>query len=93
MNLATLKKTADQFTFEMVRHSWYPTNNPLLGLKRTIDIKQTNAIKFNGGSWLYWPTAKNIKINEHAEYIHIAIDLEQEENFAKTMEYKLYPKT
>lgn len=30
---------------------------------REVDIKQTNAVKFTGGSWLYYPKASGFKVN------------------------------
>jgi len=35
----------------------------LLGLEREIEHKQTNAIRFSGGSWLQYPSAKEFSID------------------------------
>lgn len=44
----------------------------LLGVERVIDIKQTNAIRFSGGSWLYYPSAKGFSVD--GDYIVITSD-------------------
>jgi len=36
----------------MTRHDWFP-NGPLLNKPRKIIKRQSNAIQFEGGSWLY----------------------------------------
>lgn len=37
----------------MIRHDYYP-NGPLINKPRKIEKKQSNAIMFEGGSWLYF---------------------------------------
>lgn len=38
------------------------TPHRFLGVTREIEHKQTNAIRFTGGSWLYYPTADEFSV-------------------------------
>lgn len=35
----------------MLRHDWYPKTK-LIGMERKIIVRQSNAVQFEGGSWL-----------------------------------------
>lgn len=52
---------------KMVRNDWYP-NGVLMNVVREIETRQTNAIKFAGGSWLHFPPAKEIVIESENSF-------------------------
>lgn len=57
-SLAELKRRlAVGVEVTMVAHDWLPKGK-LLNISRAIEIKQTNSIMFEGGSWLDFPKAK-----------------------------------
>ena len=51
----------------MTQHDNYP-HGELIGVPREIEHVQSNAIRFTGGSWLYWPRAKDITIEDHDKF-------------------------
>jgi hypothetical protein len=72
ISLAQLKRTAANYTWRMIRHSWYP-QGALIGLERKVIKVQGNAIQFEPapgkteGSWLSWDSpARCYRINELA---------------------------
>ena len=60
------RKLVEGNSITMVRHDWYPQGK-LIGLERKVIAKQSNAVQFEGGSWLrldkkaadYIPTGEN----------------------------------
>ena len=42
---------------KMIRHDWYPTGK-LIDVVREVEKIQSNAVMFQGGSWLYFNSAK-----------------------------------
>jgi hypothetical protein len=46
------RKLVEGNSITMIRHDWYP-NNDKIGLERKVIKKQSNAVQFEGGSWLY----------------------------------------
>lgn len=44
--------------------------NNRIGIERTIETVQTNAIKFNDKSWLYFPPAKDSEETENGFIVH-----------------------
>lgn len=59
--LADFKRLPVGTILELVQADGMPTHKNL-NIKRKIELKQTNAIRFVGGSWLYYPTAKEFSI-------------------------------
>jgi hypothetical protein len=63
-NLSQLKKRAKDYTWEQYHNDWFggplPEGHKLKGLKRKVEKEQTNAIRFEGGSWLNWDKASAI---------------------------------
>lgn len=55
-------------TVTMTHHWWEQGRSPLVGIPRKITIKQTNALQFEGGSWLFWPKATQINIINDKEF-------------------------
>ena len=52
-NFADIKrKLVEGNSLTMIRHDWYPEGKNM-NLPRKIVKRQTNAIQFEGGSWLY----------------------------------------
>jgi hypothetical protein len=45
----------------MTSHSWYPQGK-LIGLERKIEVRQSQSIKFEGGSWLQFPPASRVTV-------------------------------
>lgn len=46
------RKLSEGSTLTMTRHDWYPQGKNM-NLPRKIVKRQSNAIQFEGGSWLY----------------------------------------
>jgi len=46
------RKLVEGATITMVRHDWYPDGKHI-GVKRKVIKRKTNAVQFEGGSWLY----------------------------------------
>lgn len=61
-NLSELKKLEEGQQLTLVNSYDKPHKN--IGIKRKIIKKQTNAIKFEGGSWLYFPKASKFRGTE-----------------------------
>lgn len=60
----------------MVRHDWFP-NGALIGKPRKIIKKQSNAIQFEGGSWLNFPPASDICVNENGFSVLLSVEKAQ----------------
>jgi len=59
--LADLKRIMQVgVTVTMLKHDWYPYG-PLIGMPRKITKIQGNGGKFEGGSWFYYPAARQLK--------------------------------
>jgi hypothetical protein len=60
------RKLVEGNSVTMIRHDWFPTGK-LIGLERKVIKRQSNAVQFDGGSWLrldkpasdYIPTSEN----------------------------------
>lgn len=53
-SFADIKRSLTEGTIlTMIKHDWYP-NAPMLNKPRKIEKRQSNAIMFEGGSWLYF---------------------------------------
>lgn len=58
--LAELKRTlVVGAKVKMIKHDWFPSGG-LIGVERAIIRRQGNAAQFEGGSWLHFPSAKEI---------------------------------
>lgn len=95
-SLAQLKREAKNYTWEQKFNSWcggtLNESHKLFGLKRKIIKQQTNAIQFEGESWLEWPRANELTFISDLEgnpakpiLKRIRIDLNPEKN-----EYMIY---
>ena len=51
----------------MVKHDWYP-NGSLIGLPRVVDKCQTQSVRFDNGSWLDFPLAKDVRIDSEDRF-------------------------
>lgn len=60
------RKLSEGAILTMIRHDWYPEGKTM-NVPRKIIKRQTNAIQFEGGSWLYLdkPAKQYIPINEN----------------------------
>ena len=83
--LADLKRDAVNYTWEMVYNSWFggalTPDKKFYGLRRTVGKVQSNSLAFNtdisksGLSWLDWPKAKELRIEEKPDGVYyIKID-------------------
>lgn len=60
------RKLVEGNSITMLRHDWYPQGK-LMGVERKVITRKTNAVQFEGGSWLrldgkagdYIPTSEN----------------------------------
>jgi len=59
----------------MIRHDWLP-NGKLIGLKREIVKRQSNAVQFQCGSWLYLdkPSSEYIATGENTFLVKLDND-------------------
>ena len=62
-----------------------------LNITRKIDVVKTNAIRFEGGSWLHFPKAKYVEILGDNAFSIVGGDFAYEKG--KTMTYELVGKT
>ena len=64
---------------KLVRHDWlHPTHIKLqVGMVREIIKKQSNAIQFAGGSWLYFPKASEIVVDGEKRQFSVVLNIEQ----------------
>ena len=90
-NLAELKRNAQKYTFEMFYHHWeggiLPDNHKFKNFKRKVKILQTNAIMFEGNSWLYFTKAKDFKFTDGESLIVMTVALNTDGT--EVMKYKL----
>ena len=90
-----IKKTADKYSWElyMFSNEGIPTKNlhhKFLNTTRKVEKLQTNAIKFEGGSWLYFPKAEAVKIDKYLNNDTDIILTIKEDNFP-VLGYHLRP--
>lgn len=45
------RKLVEGNSVTMIRHDWYPEGK-IMGVERKVIARQTNAVQFEGGSWL-----------------------------------------
>ena len=99
-SLAQLKREAKNYTWKQVFNSWtggeLKYGHKLFGLDRKIIKQQSNALQFDGGSWLEWPKASELTFIHDLEGIpakvvlkKIRIWLDKEKN--EFMTYELSP--
>jgi hypothetical protein len=69
------RKLSEGSTLTMVRHDWYPQGKNM-GIARKIVKRQSNAIQFEGGSWLYLdrPAKEYIPTSENAFLVQLDND-------------------
>lgn len=59
----------------LTRHDWLTPSSPLkLGAKRKIIKRQSNAIQFEGGSWLQFPAASDVAVNDNGFSIVLSVE-------------------
>ena len=67
-NLADVKRRCKLgVVVTMTQHDLLP-NGKLINVPREIVHVQTNAIQFAGGSWLYWPKAGQVTVEDHDKF-------------------------
>ena len=72
------KQLVEGATLKLVRHDWLtPSSKIQIGLERKIIKRQSNAIQFEGGSWLYFPKASDVAINDNGFSIVLSIEKAQ----------------
>lgn len=75
-NLTQLKRDADKYTWTMISSSW-SQGGPLIGLERRVIKKQSKSIQFEGGSWLEFHGASEIRFSsddKQTTFVHIKLD-------------------
>ena len=54
---------------ELIRHDWLSSSSKIsVGMVRKIIKRQSNAVQFEGGSWLYFPKASDVVTNGDNEF-------------------------
>jgi hypothetical protein len=69
-------------TVTMTKHDWYP-NGTLIGVPRKVQKVQSNAVQFEGGSWLHWPRASDVVPTDKGFTVVLSIEK------AQLMEYEI----
>ena len=65
-------------SLKLVRHDWLTPNSKIaIGSVRKIIKRQSNAIQFEGGSWLQFPKSSDVAINENGFAIVLSIEKAQ----------------
>jgi len=80
MSLANIKrKLSIGQAVEMVYHDWSPDKKPLPKVSgiRIVTRVQTNAVQFSGGSWLRFPSAKQIRETPNGFEVSLTPDFSQ----------------
>ena len=69
-----------------IRHDWLRPDAPsqLIGVERRIQKVQSNAVQFEGGSWFYYPKAKEIRFTDEG----FEVCLKRDGKFAQIMAYR-----
>ena len=74
------KKLVVGAKLKLVRHYWLKKGLPLqLGAVRAIAVRQSNAIQFEGGSWLYFPKATDVVVDSDKNQFSIVLSIEKAE--------------
>ena len=67
-SFAELKRffASEGATVTQTRHDWNRPGRPskILGVPRTVEKVQTNAVRLEGGSWWYFPPSKDVRFTE-----------------------------
>ena len=84
-NFADIKRAlCEGVTVTMIKHDWYPASE-MIGKQRKIVKRQSNAIQFEGGSWLFFDKpASHFKANSANEF---SVLLNPNDNEPKYMAY------
>ena len=65
-------------SLKLVRHDWLVPNSKIaIGSVRKIIKRQSNAVQFEGGSWLQFPKSSDVAINEKGFSIVLSIEKAQ----------------
>ena len=83
--LADFKRIGKGSTLTLIKAVGMP-EHPWLNKPRKIEIKQTNGVRFEGGSWLYYPPAKEFRIEND---IAIVQETDRDGNTYDLLFYKL----
>tara|TARA_Y100000310_G_C20450898_1_gene700658 strand:+ start:196 stop:483 length:288 start_codon:yes stop_codon:yes gene_type:complete len=84
MTFANIKRRLKKGTILRCTKNDY--SKKYLHKNREIDIVQSNAVRFSGGSWLYFPKAEFVKILDKNIFSIIGGNLPRQQN--KTITYK-----
>jgi hypothetical protein len=85
MSLAAIKRNLQVgVKVVMVRHDWYPTGK-LMNVERAVIRVQSNAVQFEGGSWLYFDR-KASEYRQTADGFEVCLDANG--TFDKVMGYR-----
>ena len=72
------KQLVEGASLKLVRHDWLTTNSKIaIGSIRKIIKRQSNAVQFEGGSWLYFPKASDVAPTENGFSIVLSIEKTQ----------------
>lgn len=72
------KQLVEGAKLKLIRHDWLRPNSKIsIGSTRKIIKRQSNAIQFEGGSWLYFPKSSNVAIQENGFAIVLSIEKAQ----------------
>ena len=63
------KRMTEGAELELIRHDWLSSSSKItVGMVRKIIKRQSNAVQFEGGSWLYFPKASDVVTNGDNEF-------------------------
>ena len=71
LSYAQLKKNANEYTWQLYMYNLLgiPTDKNMphkfLNINRNVEHMQSNAIRFEEGSWLYWPKASAVTLTKY----------------------------
>lgn len=86
-SFADLKRffASEGATITMIRNDWSLPGQPskFLAVPRGVEKLQTNAVRFKGGSWWYFPPAKAVRFTPDG----FETCLKQDGSFAEVMAY------
>ena len=79
-NFADVKKRLEVGAkLKLIRHDWVKPGGKLeVGAVREIVRRQSNAIQFEGGSWLYFPPASDVVVGPGDQF-SIVLSIEKAE--------------
>ena len=80
-NFADVKKRLEVGAkLKLIRHDWVKPGGKLeVGAVREIVRRQSNAIQFEGGSWLYFPKATDVVVDSDKNQFSIVLSVEKAE--------------